>query len=152
MGKAFKDVFEVDVNCNSWMRMRTANSSMGLMTKIRQKIFRRLISAFPLRVKCVAHSLQLAIVDEFRMCVLPSLAYSKMMDVVRAFRKSPLAIQELDEATGKALLSVSNTRWSYKFWNSALFGARKDVRAIAKSRNMNPPTSIEVEFVLKCVC
>uniref|UniRef100_A0A915D6W3 HAT C-terminal dimerisation domain-containing protein n=1 Tax=Ditylenchus dipsaci TaxID=166011 RepID=A0A915D6W3_9BILA len=133
MGKAFKDVFEVDVNLQFLMRMRTANSSMGLMTKYDRKY-------------SGAHSLQLAIVDEFRMCVLPSSAYSKMMDVVRAFRKSPLAIQELDEATGKALLSVSNTRWSYQILGIQRYlELEEDVRAIAKSRNMNPPTSIEVE-------
>uniref|UniRef100_A0A915DU11 HAT C-terminal dimerisation domain-containing protein n=1 Tax=Ditylenchus dipsaci TaxID=166011 RepID=A0A915DU11_9BILA len=151
MGKAFKDVFEVDVNLQfldededcEFDGIDDENTTENI-----PEVDVIICSAFPLRVKCVAHSLQLAIVDEFRMCVLPSSAYSKMMDVVRAFRKSPLAIQELDEATGKALLSVSNTRWSYQILGIQRYlELEEDVRAIAKSRNMNPPTSIEVEFL-----
>uniref|UniRef100_A0A915DCL8 HAT C-terminal dimerisation domain-containing protein n=1 Tax=Ditylenchus dipsaci TaxID=166011 RepID=A0A915DCL8_9BILA len=118
MGKAFKDVFEVDVNLQFLDEDEDCEFVDGIddenTTDNIPEVDVIICSAFPLRVKRVAHSLQLAIVDEFRMCVLPSSAYSKMMDVVRAFRKSPLAIQELDEATGKALLSVSNTRWSYQ--------------------------------------
>uniref|UniRef100_A0A915EE04 Uncharacterized protein n=1 Tax=Ditylenchus dipsaci TaxID=166011 RepID=A0A915EE04_9BILA len=102
MEKAFKDVFEVDglqfldedEDCEFVDGIDDENTTENI-----PEVDVIICSAFPSRVKCLAHSLQLAFVDELRMSVLPSSAYLKMMDVENS--SSPAIADKLEEIMDK---------------------------------------------------
>uniref|UniRef100_A0A915DYI6 Transposase n=1 Tax=Ditylenchus dipsaci TaxID=166011 RepID=A0A915DYI6_9BILA len=70
-----------------------------------------LLDAFPQRLSCFAHSLQLVILKFFKDDVIYFSGYKKMMVVVRKVKISPKLKKELHERSGTTVILPSTTRW-----------------------------------------
>uniref|UniRef100_A0A915CMI0 Transposase n=1 Tax=Ditylenchus dipsaci TaxID=166011 RepID=A0A915CMI0_9BILA len=70
-----------------------------------------LLEAFPQRISCFAHSLQLVILKFFKDDVIYFSGYKKMMDVVKKVKISPKLKKELHERCGATVKLPSTTRW-----------------------------------------
>uniref|UniRef100_A0A915DYR1 Uncharacterized protein n=1 Tax=Ditylenchus dipsaci TaxID=166011 RepID=A0A915DYR1_9BILA len=70
-----------------------------------------LLEAFPQRISCFAHSLQLVILKFFKDDVIFFSGYKKMMDVVKKVKISPKLKKELHKRCGATVKLPSTTRW-----------------------------------------
>uniref|UniRef100_A0A915EDR2 Transposase n=1 Tax=Ditylenchus dipsaci TaxID=166011 RepID=A0A915EDR2_9BILA len=69
-------------------------------------------SAFPLRLGCFAHALQLVIMQIFKECESANQGFGTMANLIGKFKKSHSATNALSGVCGKVLVSPSKTRWA----------------------------------------
>uniref|UniRef100_A0A915E6X5 3-methyl-2-oxobutanoate hydroxymethyltransferase n=1 Tax=Ditylenchus dipsaci TaxID=166011 RepID=A0A915E6X5_9BILA len=103
-----------DLSLDSIFKIVTDNGSnvLAAFKDIQIRYLRSFFSeAFPQRISCFAHSLQLVILKFFKDDVIFFSGYKKIMHVVKKVKISPKLKKELHERCGATVKLPSTTRW-----------------------------------------
>uniref|UniRef100_A0A915CV50 Transposase n=1 Tax=Ditylenchus dipsaci TaxID=166011 RepID=A0A915CV50_9BILA len=137
MKNAFMDETQLvtnadEFNDDDWMKMRTKTLT--------------LFDAFPRRLSCFAHTLQLVLMKIFKKNLVQAPAFVKMAGFIRRFKYSSDAKTELFRSANKMLISPSSTRWGSSIEVIQVFLELKEyLTDIATKKHWPFPTSEEIQ-------
>uniref|UniRef100_A0A915D9C1 Uncharacterized protein n=1 Tax=Ditylenchus dipsaci TaxID=166011 RepID=A0A915D9C1_9BILA len=153
MVKGFRDIISIDV-CLQWLDQGECGNDEEDEEEYQydSTLDLSIQSAYPLRIGCFAHALQLVIMTMFKKNFASHSGYQTFCALTNQFRRSTTAKEELKSACGKQILLSSNTRWASQIVAIGRFLEIKEYALeIAELKNWEYPTESEIKVNIEDV-